>query len=300
MDKNKHTYIDFVKNNWQILISPVIYYFTKLFAYYILTILVNEAMRGMGGSLRNYVSGQEAEVRGIIGGLSSLIGIVPLLPALKRETGRRNEQDIQYESDRHHDSDSQHETGRQYDSGSHHKSGSSVPLYISVPITITLAITSSIAINILFIRLHLTEASESYSRVAGRQYAVSLVIGLILYGIISPLAEEVVFRGIVYNGIRRNGSVPIAVLVSALLFGLFHGNIVQGAYGFLMGVLIAYTYERFSGFFHAFLFHAAANIAVYAVTGSEAAYSLIMTPYVCVVFILISTVMIWLMKRKKL
>lgn len=283
MNTKEHTYINFIRNVRDVLIPFVIYYFTYLLSYIVLTSLVIKAGSLTGESLQNFISEQEATVRGIIGGLSMLIGIVPLLPNFKREIGNRR--------------GSRHEEDVQVKNVQTAKTVKNLPQYISVPITITLAITSSVAINILFIRLHLTEVSETYSQVAEHQYGVSFVIGLVLYGIISPLAEEVVFRGIIYNRIRKNCSIPVAVFLSALLFGLYHGNIVQGAYGFLMGAMIAYTYEQLDSFFHAFLFHAAANTAVYMITSNEVVYNLLITPYICAVFILISVFLLWLMKR---
>ena len=58
--------------------------------------------------------------------------------------------------------------------------------------------------NVLFSLLQITGSSESYAEVAGRQFSLPLWAGLILYGVISPIAEEMVFRGLVYNGMKRN------------------------------------------------------------------------------------------------
>ena len=278
-NKSNNKYTDLVRNVGEILIPLVIYYITYLLTYIILTVLVIEIMQ-----LDSYIFGHETTVRAILGGISMLIGILPLHSSLKRELDGRQKQDIH--------------AGNTTDLNNI-KVIKDIPLYKSSLITITLAITSSVAINILFIWLHLTESSETYSRVAEHQYGVSLVTGLILYGIISPLAEEVVFRGVIYNRIRRNCSITAAVFLSALLFGLYHGNIVQGAYGFLMGILLAYTYERYGRFFHAFLFHASANTAVYIITSNEVISHIIITPHICLIFILISAFLLWRMKIRK-
>ena len=45
---------------------------------------------------------------------------------------------------------------------------------------------------------------------------------LVTVGLLVPLAEEVIFRGVLYSWLRRWG-VALAVVVSALVFGLFHG-----------------------------------------------------------------------------
>lgn len=272
-NQSNNKYTELVRNVGEILIPLVIYYITYLLSYIVLTVLVIEIMQ-----LDRYIFGHETTTRAILGCISMLIGILPLHSSFKREMDERQKQDIH---------------------AGNTKDIKDVPLYKSAIITITLAITSSVAINILFIWLHLTESSETYNRVAELQYGVRLITGLILYGIISPLVEEVMFRGIIYNRIRKNCSITAAVFLSALLFGLYHGNIVQGAYGFLMGILIAYTYEQYGRFFHAFLFHASANTAVYMITSSEAISHIIITPHICLIFILVSALLLWRMKKRK-
>ncbi len=112
-----------------------------------------------------------------------------------------------------------------------------------------------------------TFGSEKYETVKQIQYSVPLVLGLILYGVVSPLVEEIVFRGIIFNRIKKFYSVTKAVIFSALLFGAFHGNLPQFAYGTCMGVLIALCYEWTGCFYAPLLFHAAANVAVFLATG---------------------------------
>lgn len=102
-----------------------------------------------------------------------------------------------------------------------------------------------------------------YGTVKQIQYSVPLFAGLVLYGIVSPFVEEVVFRGIIYNRIKKFYSVTKAVVFSALLFGAFHANLPQFAYGTCMGILIALCYEKTECFYAPLLFHAAANVAVF-------------------------------------
>ena len=71
---------------------------------------------------------------------------------------------------------------------------------------------------------------------------------------------------IIYNRMKRCFSVKLAVPLSALLFGLYHGNTVQALYGFLLGVIIAIVYERSESFAAPVIFHAVANVTVFTVT----------------------------------
>lgn len=124
----------------------------------------------------------------------------------------------------------------------------------------------SVTINILFAQTGLSERSGAYNRVREIQYGVEFAAGLILYGIISPLTEEAVFRGILYNRMKRCFNYPIALILSSLFFGLYHGNMIQAAYGTLLGLLIAYAYEKYHNFTVPVLFHAVANISVFTLT----------------------------------
>lgn len=110
-----------------------------------------------------------------------------------------------------------------------------------------------------------TLGSQKYETVEQIQYSVPLLLGLLLYGIISPFVEEIVFRGIIFNRIKRFYSLNKAVVFSALLFGAFHANLPQFIYGTCMGILLALCYERTECFGAPVAFHMAANVAVFVV-----------------------------------
>lgn len=54
-----------------------------------------------------------------------------------------------------------------------------------------------------------------------------------------------------------------AAAASSLMFGIYHGNPVQGIYAFLIGLLLCLVYERTGKLTAAVLFHGAGNLAVY-------------------------------------
>ncbi len=126
-----------------------------------------------------------------------------------------------------------------------------------------------LGLNLLFDLTGIIDNSAAYQAVAAGQLSASLAVGLICYGIISPLAEELVFRGIVYNELKRSYRLPLAMLISALLFGLYHMNPVQGGYGFIMGLLLAYLYEYFGSFLWPVLVHMLANSLAYILSNTS-------------------------------
>ena len=54
-----------------------------------------------------------------------------------------------------------------------------------------------------------------------------------------------------------------AILVAALLFGVYHGNLVQGIYGFFMGIIYTLVYEKYQNFYLTVIMHAITNMVAY-------------------------------------
>jgi len=77
--------------------------------------------------------------------------------------------------------------------------------------------------------------------------------------IAAPVFEELLFRGIVYRGLRSTVSFLPAALISAALWGAMHMNFVQGVAVFLMGILFAFIYEVFRNIWITIIIHAANN-----------------------------------------
>ncbi|MBQ7113637.1 MAG: CPBP family intramembrane metalloprotease [Clostridia bacterium] len=78
--------------------------------------------------------------------------------------------------------------------------------------------------------------------------------------LIAPIAEEVVFRGLVYTRLRRGMPVWAACLISSLVFALLHGQILWIAYAFVLGVLFAVVMERTGTVWATVIMHVAFNL----------------------------------------
>lgn len=59
---------------------------------------------------------------------------------------------------------------------------------------------------------------------------------------LGPIVEEIIFRGITFNYIERASNHKVAIVLSAIIFGLWHMNIVQIVYVPIMGVILAFVY----------------------------------------------------------
>ena len=69
----------------------------------------------------------------------------------------------------------------------------------------------------------------------------SLLLNLFVFAVLPALLEELVFRGYVLHALRPYGDW-FAVTVSALLFGLMHGNIVQIPFALIVGIALGWLY----------------------------------------------------------
>jgi membrane protease YdiL (CAAX protease family) len=62
--------------------------------------------------------------------------------------------------------------------------------------------------------------------------------------IVAPITEEILFRGIAYKALRDRYSPALAVVLSSILFGLIHVNLVTLLPLTLFGAVLAVLYER--------------------------------------------------------
>ncbi len=70
----------------------------------------------------------------------------------------------------------------------------------------------------------------------------SLVMRLLSIGLIIPIFEELMYRGMIFNELRNNIDLFGAVTLQAIIFGALHGNMYQFIYVVPAGVLLALVY----------------------------------------------------------
>jgi len=127
------------------------------------------------------------------------------------------------------------------------------------------AFGAAVVLNLLIAVSGLMELFPSYAEQSAASFAgqppLLLAAAVVVVG---PIAEELVFRGMTYERIRNYLGVKPAVIISSLMFGLWHGNVVQFVYAFIVGIILSVYYEK-SGSLHAcVLAHMAMN--AFAVT----------------------------------
>lgn len=71
----------------------------------------------------------------------------------------------------------------------------------------------------------------------------NLIIRILYAAIAAPIVEEIIFRKLLLNRLRRYGDLP-AIILSAAAFGLFHMNVAQMFYATALGIIFAYVAIR--------------------------------------------------------
>lgn len=66
----------------------------------------------------------------------------------------------------------------------------------------------------------------------------NLFLCILSLSIVGPLVEEAIFRGLVFDQLRKNIPLRAALIIQALLFALAHLSIVQSSYAFVTGILL--------------------------------------------------------------
>lgn len=81
-------------------------------------------------------------------------------------------------------------------------------------------------------------------------------LGMIFFGGVAvPIAEEVYFRGLLYRWMRQRVSIWFAIPISSLVFGALHGDIAVAGATFVIGMVLAWFYERTDSLWAAILIH---------------------------------------------
>lgn len=110
---------------------------------------------------------------------------------------------------------------------------------VMVPV-ITIVMTLGSTVLALWVKQSLNYPSPM-QKLSETTPAIAIVIMSL---IIAPIGEEALMRGFIYPVLRRKLSVTSTIAITALLFALLHGNIVQIVLTIPLGIALGYLYER--------------------------------------------------------
>lgn len=122
-----------------------------------------------------------------------------------------------------------------------------------------LGILASTALSRLIGLLPVDNVIGNYDEISQVLFSGNIGLQFITIAVAAPILEEIIFRGLVYNRLKEYMGGLTAAVVSALFFGIYHMNLVQGIYAFFVGILLVYVYEKYKNITAPILMHGAAN-----------------------------------------
>lgn len=99
----------------------------------------------------------------------------------------------------------------------------------------------------------------SLLEMAGLDDSVSVVM-MIYSVLVAPICEELIFRGVTMQYAKKAMPFWVANLFQALLFGIYHMNVIQGVYAFVIGIVLGYICEKGGSIYLSILFHMVFNL----------------------------------------
>jgi membrane protease YdiL (CAAX protease family) len=86
----------------------------------------------------------------------------------------------------------------------------------------------------------------------------NFIVVLLSVGILGPIVEELVFRYGIFKQLEKINYI-FAIIISSLLFGIMHMNLVQSTYATLLGILFAFVYHKTNNLMYPILLHIGIN-----------------------------------------
>lgn len=122
---------------------------------------------------------------------------------------------------------------------------------------------------------------------------------LLVIGVLIPVIEEFVFRGIVYNVLKFRMKLPLAMLVTALIYTLLQGGRDRSPYLLALGFLFAYAYEYFGTFAMPVILHVVSSVTWVFICYTGVDESGLYNWPACIAFIVIALVCVGVLHKEK-
>ena len=125
--------------------------------------------------------------------------------------------------------------------------------------------TIALVFGIIFPLSELIPVPESIQASLAGSVVEKGIFTLLLMGLAAPILEEVLFRGIILNGLLKNYTPWKSIFLSSFLFGAVHMNPWQLLAGCILGIFLGWIYYESRNILLSILIHATANVCGYVV-----------------------------------
>jgi membrane protease YdiL (CAAX protease family) len=144
----------------------------------------------------------------------------------------------------------------------------------------------------------IASSAEYYSSMVPFLGTVLMILNLL---VIAPIAEELALRGIVYTRIEKNSNHIVAIIVSAVLFGLMHfmaGGIILVAGTAIMGLVFGLLIYKYKSLWVCIIAHICANLPDFIYTKERMTSYGVKIGLICVFSVAFLAVLVWIFREK--
>ena len=108
----------------------------------------------------------------------------------------------------------------------------------------------------------LGEQAEAFSSMYDDLEKGSYIWTFLAIVAIGPLVEEILFRGVIFRSFEEATDLPwFPLLLSGVMFGIWHGSFIQAVYTAMMGIILGYYIKKTRTLFYVVLAHAVNNLS---------------------------------------
>ncbi|MDG2800097.1 CPBP family intramembrane metalloprotease, partial [Vibrio parahaemolyticus] len=94
----------------------------------------------------------------------------------------------------------------------------------------------------------------------GLQNSIQSIIYVLSVAIITPVKEEILFRGILYRFLEKKYNFLVSIIISSFIFGILHGGLLITAT--IMGMVFAMLYKKTQSIIPSIILHIVWNLLV--------------------------------------
>lgn len=87
-----------------------------------------------------------------------------------------------------------------------------------------------------------------------------LLLLILSTGIIGPIFEEILYRYIFYNRLKRKNNIKKSILINSIVFAISHLSIIKVIYAFLLGIVLNIYYEKYKNIKVPIIIHISGNL----------------------------------------
>ena len=132
----------------------------------------------------------------------------------------------------------------------------------------------------------LSEQVDDFSTLYDDMEQSPYIWTLLAIAIVGPIVEEIMFRGLIYRSLEKAIETPwLPIVISGVMFGVWHGSFIQGVYTAILGIILAYYYKKTRSLFLVIMVHIINNFlsTLPPAWDTDFSYSLILgISYLCI------------------